>query len=805
MWDDRENQARYMKWLMQYSKPYIGKIILVMLLGIASTVASLVMVQISKVIIDNASFGNAFVRLLVVYLLLMLLMQGISIVNTLVSTMLTERFSFGIRKQIYEKIIRSHWMSITKYHTGDLMTRLTSDAGNIADGIIGTIPNIIMLIVELVMVFFTLFYYSPLLAILALLVAPVAAIMAWWLGKKLRVLQKKVQETESAYRSFLQESMANLLVVKAFTNEDYSVNRLTDLRENRFYWVYKKTKMGVISSTAMSLAFQLGYIAAFSYGVYQIANGAITYGTMSVFLSLVNRVQSPVLELAQQVPRIVMILTSTGRIVELQNIPLEESSKKQIEAKKIGVKVENLSFGYTQEPVLKDTSLTIEPGEFVAIIGESGIGKTTLIRLIMSFMNTYQGSITYFNEKGETEPANAATREFVSYVPQGNTLFSGTIRENIRIGNLNATEEEIPGITDGEPQFYQKLDYPNSVTFVGSGKLQEIKEYVVENEIGLVIFDDELSAKQLRNIEKELQVKILDRTNLILDIFARRAQTAHAKTQVELAQYKYMLPRLTRLWTHLERQRGGVGMRGPGETQLETDKRIILDKISKLKRDLVEIDKQKSVQRKNRGKMVRVALVGYTNVGKSTLMNLLSKSEVFAENKLFATLDTTVRKVIVDNLPFLLSDTVGFIRKLPTELVESFKSTLDEVREADLLVHVVDISHPTFEEQIEVVNRTLSEIDKTEKPMIMVFNKIDAFTFVPKDEDDLTPRTRENIDLDELKRTWMNKMQDNCIFISAKERTNIDALKALLYERVKQIHITRFPYNDFLFQQYDEE
>ena len=333
-------------------------------------------------------------------------------------------------------------------------------------------------------------------------------------------------------------------------------------------------------------------------------------------------------------------------------------------------------------------------------------------------------------------------------------------------------------------RFYQKLDYPNSVTFVGSGKLQEIKEYVVENEIGLVIFDDELSAKQLRNIEKELQVKILDRTNLILDIFARRAQTAHAKTQVELAQYKYMLPRLTRLWTHLERQRGGVGMRGPGETQLETDKRIILDKISKLKRDLVEIDKQKSVQRKNRGKMVRVALVGYTNVGKSTLMNLLSKSEVFAENKLFATLDTTVRKVIVDNLPFLLSDTVGFIRKLPTELVESFKSTLDEVREADLLVHVVDISHPTFEEQIEVVNRTLSEIDKTEKPMIMVFNKIDAFTFVPKDEDDLTPRTRENIDLDELKRTWMNKMQDNCIFISAKERTNIDALKALLYERV---------------------
>lgn len=354
-------------------------------------------------------------------------------------------------------------------------------------------------------------------------------------------------------------------------------------------------------------------------------------------------------------------------------------------------------------------------------------------------------------------------------------------------------------------QFTQKMDYPNSVTFVGSGKLHEIKQYVEENEIGLVIFDDELSAKQLRNIERELEVKILDRTNLILDIFARRAQTAHAKTQVELAQYKYMLPRLTRLWTHLERQRGGVGMRGPGETQLETDKRIILDKISRLKAELADIDKQKSVQRKNRGKMVRVALVGYTNVGKSTLMNLLSKSDVFAENKLFATLDTTVRKVIVDNLPFLLSDTVGFIRKLPTELVESFKSTLDEVREADLLVHVVDISHPTFEEQIEVVNKTLLEIDKTEKPVILVFNKTDAFTFVKKDDDDLTPRTRENISLDELKKTWMNKLQDSCVFISAKEKTNIDELKKMLYDRVKEIHVNRFPYNDFLFQQYDED
>ncbi|MDR1357691.1 MAG: GTPase HflX [Tannerellaceae bacterium] len=354
-------------------------------------------------------------------------------------------------------------------------------------------------------------------------------------------------------------------------------------------------------------------------------------------------------------------------------------------------------------------------------------------------------------------------------------------------------------------KFQQRMDYPHPVTFVGTGKLSEIKDYVVEHEIGLVIFDDELSAKQLRNIEKELQVKILDRTNLILDIFARRAQTAHAKTQVELAQYQYMLPRLTRLWTHLERQRGGIGMRGPGETQIETDRRIILARIAKLKQDLVDIDKQKSLQRKNRGKMVRVALVGYTNAGKSTLMNQLSKSEVFAEDKLFATLDTTVRKVIVENLPFLLSDTVGFIRKLPTELIESFKSTLDEVREADLLVHVVDVAHPGFEEQIEVVTKTLSEIDNSKKPLILVFNKIDAFTFVPKDEDDLTPRTRENISLDELENTWMNKMEDNCIFISAKEGGNIAALKSMLYQRVKEIHITRFPYNDFLFQHYDEE
>lgn len=355
-------------------------------------------------------------------------------------------------------------------------------------------------------------------------------------------------------------------------------------------------------------------------------------------------------------------------------------------------------------------------------------------------------------------------------------------------------------------RFTQKLDYPNPRTYVGTGKLEELRQFVEDNEIGLVIFDDELSSKQVANIEKELKVKILDRTSLILDIFAKRAQTATARTQVELAQYQYLLPRLTRMWTHLERQRGGIGMRGPGETQIETDRRIILDKISRLKAELKDIDRQKSIQRKNRGKLTRVALVGYTNVGKSTLMNLLSKSDVFAENKLFATLDTTVRKVIVDNLPFLLTDTVGFIRKLPTHLVESFKSTLDEVRDADVLVHVVDISHPNFEEQIEVVNKTLSDVcGSADKPMIMVFNKVDAFSFTPKDEDDLTPKTRANYSLDELKSSWMSKLGDDAVFISAKKGINIDELKAKIYEKAKQVHLTRFPYNDFLFQKYDED
>jgi len=348
-------------------------------------------------------------------------------------------------------------------------------------------------------------------------------------------------------------------------------------------------------------------------------------------------------------------------------------------------------------------------------------------------------------------------------------------------------------------RFTQRLELPNPTTFVGSGKLEEINNYIKVQDVDTVIFDDELSPTQLRNLEKELNCKVLDRTNLILDIFAKRAQTAHAKTQVELAQYQYLLPRLTRMWTHLERQRGGIGMRGPGEAQIETDRRIILDKIARLKEQLKKIDKQKATQRKNRGKLVRVALVGYTNVGKSTIMNMLSKSEVFAENKLFATLDTTVRKVVIGNLPLLLADTVGFIRKLPHGLVESFKSTLDEVREADLLLHIVDISHPGFEEQIEVVDNTLKEIEAADKTVVYVFNKIDTFSYIEKDEDDLTPKTKENKSLADWQNSWMAKNNTPSLFISAKEKQNVDEFKKVLYEEVKKIHVKRFPYNDFLY------
>jgi len=383
------------------------------------------------------------------------------------------------------------------------------------------------------------------------------------------------------------------------------------------------------------------------------------------------------------------------------------------------------------------------------------------------------------------------------------TIFVGVIRQNDDEQKVNDYLDELEFLAEtagaeGERRFIQRLDKPSPKTYIGSGKLEEIKAYTKEHDIKLVIFDDELTPSQLRNIEKELECRILDRTNLILDIFAQRAKTAYAKTQVELAQYQYLLPRLTGMWTHLERQKGGIGMRGPGESQIETDRRIILDKISRLKEQLKKIDRQMSAQRGNRGSLVRISLVGYTNVGKSTLMNLLAKSDVFAENKLFATLDTTVRKVVIGNVPFLLSDTVGFIRKLPHQLVESFKSTLDEVREADILLHVVDVSHPNFEEQIQVVHETLAEIGAKDKPLFLVFNKVDLYKYTPQDEYDLGPKKQENYSIEELKNSWMEKEHSPCIFISAKEKLQIDKLRNDLYKMVAEIHAGRYPFDNFL-------
>jgi len=443
LWNDRDNQLRYFKWLMYYSKPYAWKIMLLMSIDLITTLVSLKMVTLSKTIIDNATNGQSFKTAIIVYIILMISMQAVGVFSGIFSTMLNEKFGFGIRKQVYEKIIRSHWLDIKKYHTGDLMTRLTSDAGAIADGIINTIPSVIRLSIELVLVFFTLFRYSRMLALFALLVAPVSAVTCWWLGRKLKKLQVKVQESEALYRSFLQESMANLLIVKAFANEDYASERLTNLRENRFYWVFKRTKLSMASSVIMGFSFQLGYIAAFTYGALQVSLKAITYGTMSVFLALVNRVQSPIMGLAKTVPQVVSILASAGRVIEIQNIPEEKSLPTDMARENIGVKVNDLTFGYTDETVFENVNLDIKPGEFVAIIGESGIGKTTLVRIIMSFTSSLTGSVDFYNAYGEGVVANSGTREFIAYVPQGNTLFSGTIRENIRMGKLDATDEEM--------------------------------------------------------------------------------------------------------------------------------------------------------------------------------------------------------------------------------------------------------------------------------------------------------------------------------------------------------------------------
>ncbi|WP_455718319.1 ABC transporter ATP-binding protein [Anaerosporobacter sp.] len=432
-----------MAWLISYSKPYIPKIALLLSLDLVATLVTVVLAVVTKDIIDSATNGGAIVQSLVIYIVMLFGSQLITVISSMISVVINEKFSFGIRKQVYEKIMNSHWMDVKKYHTGDLVTRLSSDAGNVADGIVTVIPTIFRLIIELVATFFTLFYYEPRLAIFALSIAPIVAVVCFLLGRKLKVLQVKVQETESAYRSFMQESLSNLLVVKAFANEQYSTDKLVELRDERFYWVLKKSKMGIISSTIMSISFQLGYIAAFAFGAIQLSRKVITYGTMSVFLTLVNRIQAPVMSLAQYVPKVVNILASAGRIIEIQDIPMEEKLENHIEAENIGININNLTFGYTEEEVLEGANIQIRPGEFVAIVGESGIGKTTLVRLIMSFMSEVGGCIEFNNSLGQVEKANAGTRNFISYVPQGNTLFSGTIRENVRMGRLDCTEEEI--------------------------------------------------------------------------------------------------------------------------------------------------------------------------------------------------------------------------------------------------------------------------------------------------------------------------------------------------------------------------
>lgn len=440
---DWKNQSKYMKWLLDYSKPYLPRITLMMLMDLASTLMAVYMAVLSKKIIDSATNGGLIKSALVLYMLILFGSIAISSIGSVFSVMINEKFSFGIRKQLYEKIIHSRWMEVEQYHTGDMMTRMTSDAGAIANGIVNTLPGIIRLFIELLVTFFTLFHYSSVLALFALLLAPIAGLTSLLLGRKLKVLQIKVQESESSYRSFIQESLANLLVVKAFSNENYVTDKLVKLRNERFYWVFKKSKMGVVASTIMSLAFNLGYIVAFTFGATQIAGGLITYGTMSVFLTLVNRVQAPVYELAQNIPQVVSILASAGRVMEVQDIPLESYAENIMPVQPVGVKITDLSFGYHEDLIFQNANVTIRPGEFVAIVGESGIGKTTLIRLIMSFMNQSKGQITFQNELGEQQPADAATREYLAYVPQGNTLFSGSIRDNIKMGKTDATTEEM--------------------------------------------------------------------------------------------------------------------------------------------------------------------------------------------------------------------------------------------------------------------------------------------------------------------------------------------------------------------------
>lgn len=463
---DWRRQSKYMNWLIKFSKPYIPKVTVLLILDVMASLFGVGLAVISKEIVDSATTGGIVKKAIFFYILVILVSQAISGITSIFSVVVNEKFSFGIRKQVYEKIIRAHWMDITKYHTGDLLTRLTSDAGNISDGIVNVIPTIIRLFIELLFTFFTLFYYEQTLAVFALIMAPIVAIVCFFLGRKLKLLQLKVQESESAYRSFMQESLSNLLVVKSFTNEDYVTNRLVKLRDERFYWVFKKNRINTASSSLMSLAFNFGYIGAFAFGAVQLSKKVITYGTMSIFLTLVNRIQAPIMLLSQYVPKIVSILASAERIIEIQNISEEVKSKEHIAAENIGVDISDLTFGYNEETVLDNISVSIKHGEFVAIVGRSGIGKTTLIRLIMSFMGNIAGNIEFQNELGEKEKANAGSREFIAYVPQGNTLFSGTIRENIRMGRLNATEDEIIEALKMAAAYDFVCDLPNGIDTV---------------------------------------------------------------------------------------------------------------------------------------------------------------------------------------------------------------------------------------------------------------------------------------------------------------------------------------------------
>ena len=461
-----KNKRSYFVWLVSYSIPYIPKIILTMTLGIVDTLISVGLAIILKKIIDGAASGGIDGQVILLYLGGVLLTMLIGAIVQLISTVLNERFSFGIRKQIYDKIIRSYWMDVKRYHTGDLLTRLTSDTEIVSEGIVVLIPTMIRLFIELIITFFTLFYFEPSLAIFALVLAPISCIICFVLGRKLKALQSKVQESESRYRSFIQESLGNLLIVKAFSNENNSVERLGELRQERFYWVFKKSKMSLISSSVLSLTFQFGYIGAFTIGAFLLAKKAITFGTMSVFMTLVNRIQAPILALAQTVPRVVSVLTSAGRVIELQDIPIETTERTNMDITQVGVKVEKLCFGYSDDIVLEDVSFTVKPGEFVAVVGASGIGKTTLIRLIMSFIHSVAGSIQFINNKGDSEKVNAGVREFVSYVPQGNTLFSGTIRDNILMGKLTASEDEIEDALQLSASAYFVQQLPHGIDTV---------------------------------------------------------------------------------------------------------------------------------------------------------------------------------------------------------------------------------------------------------------------------------------------------------------------------------------------------